>query len=77
MYIDYHETVTIFCVQDFFNAPKLSQGILNDQSRSLRVHGYYDGENATRTNKRKKNPEWQAKLQDLQLKSKKIKTIVA
>lgn len=40
---DYGETVTVFCVRDFFAAKKLSQGILNDQTRSQRVNGTYLG----------------------------------
>ncbi|KAI9914159.1 hypothetical protein PsorP6_005658 [Peronosclerospora sorghi] len=36
---DYGETVTIFCVRDFFENKKLSQGVLNDQERAQRVSG--------------------------------------
>lgn len=43
MPIDYEETVAIFCVRDFFASKKMSQGILNDQVRSLRVKGTYEG----------------------------------
>ncbi|GAB9465198.1 hypothetical protein Gpo141_00002614 [Globisporangium polare] len=39
----YEETVAIFCVRDFFASKKMSQGILNDQVRSLRVKGTYEG----------------------------------
>ncbi|KAL4157871.1 hypothetical protein PRNP1_003653 [Phytophthora ramorum] len=35
----YGETVTIFCVRDFFENKKLSQGVLNDQERAERVSG--------------------------------------
>ncbi|KAG7376858.1 hypothetical protein PHYPSEUDO_012642 [Phytophthora pseudosyringae] len=35
----YGETVTIFCVRDFFENKKLSQGVLNDQTRAERVSG--------------------------------------
>ncbi|KAE9336016.1 hypothetical protein PF008_g13221 [Phytophthora fragariae] len=35
----YGETVTIFCVKDFFENKKLSQGVLNDQGRAERVGG--------------------------------------
>ncbi|DBA00850.1 TPA: hypothetical protein N0F65_008493 [Lagenidium giganteum] len=50
----YEETVTIFCVKDFFGCKKLSQSILNDQSRSLRVNGSYLGKQAP---KRKRTSE--------------------
>lgn len=45
---DYEETVAIFCVKDFFASKKMSQGILNDQVRSLRVRGTYDGRQTTK-----------------------------
>ncbi|GLD98550.1 hypothetical protein PINS_up007247 [Pythium insidiosum] len=35
----YEETVTLFCVRDFFASKKLSQSLLNDQIRSRRVQG--------------------------------------
>ncbi|KAF4315676.1 hypothetical protein BBO99_00006676 [Phytophthora kernoviae] len=35
----YGETVTIFCIKDFFTNKKLSQGVLNDQERDERVSG--------------------------------------
>ncbi|CAI5701794.1 unnamed protein product [Peronospora effusa] len=35
----YGETVTIFCVRDFFEMKKLSQGVLKDQERTQRVSG--------------------------------------
>lgn len=44
MAIDYEETVAVFCVRDFFASKKMSQGILNDQVRSLRVRGSYEGQ---------------------------------
>ena len=38
-YSDYGETVTIFCVRDFFQMKKLSQGVLKDQERTQRASG--------------------------------------
>jgi hypothetical protein len=35
--VDYDETVTLFCLRDFFHAKKLSQPLLNDQTRRLRA----------------------------------------
>ncbi|CAH0482729.1 unnamed protein product [Peronospora belbahrii] len=35
----YGETVTIFCVRDFFEMKKLCQGVLKDQERTQRVSG--------------------------------------
>ncbi|CEG45153.1 uncharacterized protein PHALS_01471 [Plasmopara halstedii] len=50
----YGETVTIFCVRDFFQSKKLSQGVLNDQGRAERV----SGSTCSRRKKRKAvNPE--------------------
>ncbi|CAI5729323.1 unnamed protein product [Hyaloperonospora brassicae] len=39
----YGETVTIFCVRDFFENKKLSQGVLKDQERTQRASGNAQG----------------------------------
>lgn len=61
---DYQETVTIFCVRDFFGSKKLSQGILNDQTRSQRVSGSYLGKQPKRV-KGVKSPELKAAIMDV------------
>ncbi|KAG3120220.1 hypothetical protein PI124_g373 [Phytophthora idaei] len=54
----YGETVTIFCVRDFFENKKLSQGVLNDQERAERVSGKVWG-------RRKKKNAADSKIKEL------------
>ncbi|KAL3668969.1 hypothetical protein V7S43_006257 [Phytophthora oleae] len=54
----YGETVTIFCVRDFFENKKLSQGVLNDQERAVRVSGKASG-------RRKKKNAGDSKVKEL------------
>eukprot|EP00644_Phytophthora_capsici_P004599 jgi/Phyca11/565891/estExt2_Genewise1.C_PHYCAscaffold_190321 len=54
----YGETVTIFCVRDFFENKKLSQGVLNDQERAVRVSG-------KSWNRRKKKNAADSKVKEL------------
>jgi hypothetical protein len=57
---DYGETVTLFCVRDFFENKKLSQGVLNDQERAERVSGKAWGR---RKKKNAANPELKGLIQ--------------
>ncbi|CAI5733875.1 unnamed protein product [Peronospora destructor] len=54
----YGETVTIFCVRDFFELKKLSQGVLKDQERTQRVSGNASG-------RRKKKHAATSKIKEL------------
>ncbi|KAG6614532.1 uncharacterized protein IUM83_04230 [Phytophthora cinnamomi] len=56
----YGETVTIFCVKDFFENKKLSQGVLNDQERAERVSGNVWGR---RKRKNAANPQLKELIQ--------------
>uniref|UniRef100_K3WV45 Uncharacterized protein n=1 Tax=Globisporangium ultimum (strain ATCC 200006 / CBS 805.95 / DAOM BR144) TaxID=431595 RepID=K3WV45_GLOUD len=60
----YEETVAIFCVRDFFASKKMSQGILNDQVRSLRVNGSYAGKQLAKK-ARVHDPEIKAKIKSV------------
>ncbi|KAF1334416.1 hypothetical protein FI667_g2072, partial [Globisporangium splendens] len=64
----YEETVAIFCVRDFLASKKMSQGILNDQVRSLRVNGSYAGKQLTKK-PRVHDPEIKAKIKSVLSKS--------
>ncbi|OWZ21707.1 hypothetical protein PHMEG_0003699 [Phytophthora megakarya] len=56
----YGETVTIFCVKDFFENRKLSQRVLNDQKRANRVSGKDWGRCRKKT---AANPEIKSRIQ--------------
>uniref|UniRef100_A0AAV1TNB8 Zn(2)-C6 fungal-type domain-containing protein n=1 Tax=Peronospora matthiolae TaxID=2874970 RepID=A0AAV1TNB8_9STRA len=55
----YGETVTIYCVRDFFQNKKLSQGVLKDQERTQRASGNADGV------RRKKKSARASRIQEL------------
>lgn len=53
----------MFSVKDFFASKKMSQGILNDQVRSLRVRGTYEGQQQQRSKRaRVADPELKARV---------------
>ncbi|TDH67189.1 hypothetical protein CCR75_003366 [Bremia lactucae] len=54
----YGETLTIFCIRDFFESKKLSQGVLKDQERAERVSGNVWG-------RRNKNSAADCKIKEL------------
>ncbi|RLN90986.1 hypothetical protein BBJ28_00010696 [Nothophytophthora sp. Chile5] len=60
--VDYEETVTIFCVRDFFESKRLSQSILNDKDRSRRVNGSFVGQQVRKKSKAVKSPELKAAI---------------